>query len=150
MKMNIFKQKFYLTFLAVFLVLKTENFHRTPEIENIGDFDENWSTGDIIEALYEIGKLVSDWSKFYFIFDSNVLIGKIGNWQITYEFEEAFEKFNILRFFEFFYYFLIILQVLAKLVQRLRKNRMSKRFRTNRKFYFITNVDQMFKTTNRR
>ena len=133
------------------MALKSENFRRFPELENTRDFDENLAKREKIEIFGGIKMAISDWTKLYFIVQSEGLAELIGNWQITTgEYNvDAFGKFNILRFFEIFYYFIIILQILAKFYQKLRKNRISKRFRTNRRIYF-TRIFQIFKPTNQR
>ena len=149
--MNIFRKMNILLFFTVFLVLKTDNFGQIPQL----DCDENATESEQIGFFYEIfggiKMVISDWTKLYFIVQSDSLAEQIGNWQITtgkYN-VDAFGKLNILRFFEIFYYFIIILQILAKFYQKLRKNRISKRFRTNRRIYF-TRIFQIFKPINQR
>ena len=148
--MNIFQEQYFLTFFAIFLALKSENFRRFPELENTRDFDENLAKIEKIEIFGGIKMVISDWTKHYFIVQSEGLAEQIGNWQITGEYNvDTFGKLNILRFFEIFYYFIIILQIIGKFYQKLRKNRISKRFRTNRRIYF-TQIFQIFKPTNQR
>ena len=144
--MNIFRKIYILLFLTVFLVLKTENCHQIPQL----DFDGNATESEQIGFFYEVGMEIGEMAKLYFILPSNGFIGQIANWQTNWaESDVAFEKFNILHFFDFFYYFLIILQFVTQFYQKLRKNRTSKRLRTNRNIYFMANF-QNFKMGNQR
>jgi len=148
--MNIFQKQYFFTFFAIFLALKSDNFRRFPELENTRDFEENLAKREKIEIFGGIKMAVFDWTKLYFIVQSNGL-AEIGNWKITTrEFNvDTFGKLNILRFSEILYYFIIIVQIMAKFYQNLRKNRISNRFRTNRRIYF-TRIFQVFKPTNQR
>ena len=122
-------------------MLKTANFCQIPEIENDPDFEENLSTIEKIGFFDQIGL------ENFIV--PNGSARQMGNWQSWDESDEGFRKFNILCFFEIFYFMLISALLVAQFYQTIQTKHISKRVRTNRKMYLMSNF-QIFKISSKR